>query len=229
MFTGFSDDTIQFLLDLRFHNHTSFFHENHDQYVESVQKPFYELIESLSPVALDIDPEMEVRPHKCLSRIHRDTRFSRDKSPYRDHQWFLFRKKGEPRENSVFFYGEFGPGRLDWGMGVWGEGREMMDCFRKKIAANPERIMSIIDGMDLPKRDLALGGRYFKRIEIPDSVPEKLIRWYSARDLYIGKMAPAYELAFSEKLVREMEKDFIVLAPMYRLLNGIREELKDEQ
>jgi uncharacterized protein (TIGR02453 family) len=157
MFTGFSDDTIQFLLDLRFHNHTSFFHENHDQYVESVQKPFYELIESLSPVALDIDPEMEVRPHKCLSRIYRDTRFSRDKSPYRDHHWFLFRKKGEPRENSVFFYGEFGPGRLDWGMGVWGEGREMMDCFRKKIAANPERIMSIIDGMDLPKRDLALG------------------------------------------------------------------------
>ena len=113
MFTGFTDETVQFFLDLRFHNYTEYFHEQHERYVNVVQSPFYELIRDLSDAARKIDPVMEIRPHKCLSRIHRDTRFSKDKSPYRDHLWFLFRREGEPREKSLFFYGEFGPERLD--------------------------------------------------------------------------------------------------------------------
>ena len=83
MFTGFTEETIQFFLDLKFHNNTTFFHEQHERYVECVQHVFYSMIDDLAPAMRKIDPLMEVRPHKCLSRIHRDTRFSRDKSPYR--------------------------------------------------------------------------------------------------------------------------------------------------
>ena len=104
MFNGFTEETIQYFLDLKFHNNTDFFHASHDRYVEDVQHVFYSMIEELAPHMLKIDPAMEVRPHKCLSRIHRDTRFSRDKSPYRDHLWFLFRRAGEPREKSLFYY-----------------------------------------------------------------------------------------------------------------------------
>ena len=121
MFTGFTDETVRFLLDLKFHNNTEYFHANHDRYVEAVQTPFYEFIEDLGPAMQRIDPLMEIRPHKCLSRIHRDTRFSRDKSPYRDHHWLLFRRQAEPREKSVMYWFEFGPDRLSWGMGVWGD------------------------------------------------------------------------------------------------------------
>ena len=130
MFTGFTDETIQFFLDLKFHNNTPYFHEQHDRYVETVQTPFYEMITDLGEEMRKIDPMMEIRPYKCLSRIHRDTRFSRDKSPYRDHLWFLFRRAGEPREKSLFYYFEFGADRLSWGMGIWGENRELMDLFR---------------------------------------------------------------------------------------------------
>ncbi len=229
MFSGFSDDTIQFFLDLRFHNYADYFHNNHNRYVECVQKPFYDLIDFLAPVAKTIDPDMEVRPFKCLSRIHRDTRFSKDKSPYRDHLWFLFRKEGMPRDNSVFLYGEFGPGRLDWGMGIWGEGKEMLDCFRKKITANPDGIMALIDDMGLPERHLALGGRYYKRIDIPEVIPDRLKRWYSARDLYVGKVMADYGIAFSEKLANEIGQDYLALAPLYRLLCGIQREVQGNQ
>lgn len=109
MFTGFTDDTVDFFMDLKFHNNTSFFHEQHNRYVETVQAPFYAMIDALGPDMLSVDPLMEIRPHKCLSRIHRDTRFTRDKSPYRDHLWFLFRRAAEPREKSLFYYFEFGP------------------------------------------------------------------------------------------------------------------------
>lgn len=226
MFTGFTDETVRFLMDLRFHNYAEYFHANHDRYVEEVQQPFYRLIEDLAPAALKIDPEMEIRPHKCLSRIHRDTRFSRDKSPYRDHHWFLFRRSAEPREKSLFFFGEFGPDQLGWGMGIWGENREVLDIFRKKIVANPDGIQTLIHDMDLPERHLGLGGTFHKRMPVPESVPSGLSRWYLSKEMYIGKVDPERRIAFSDRLRKEMESDFLAMAPLYRLLRGIYDEKK---
>ena len=226
MFNGFSDETVQFLLDLKFHNNSEFFHQEHERYVETVQTPFYEMIDALAPDMRRIDPMMEIRPYKCLSRIHRDTRFSRDKSPYRDHHWFLFRRAAEPREKSMFYFFEFGPDRLDWGMGIWGENRDLMDVFRKRIRANPEGIRSMITDMDLPGHMLYLGGSVFKRMEVPCEVPDTMKRWYKSREMYIGKYDPPREWAFTDRVFREVRKDFLSLAPLYRLLRGFADDLK---
>ena len=228
MFNGFTDDTVQFLMDLKFHNNTVFFHQNHDRYVEAVQTPFYEMITALAPEMRKIDPLMEIRPHRCLSRIHRDTRFTRDKSPYRDHHWFLFRREAEPRDKSLFYFFEFGPDRLDWGMGIWGENRELMDLFRKKLRANPAGITALIDDVDMPARRLFLGGSSFRRMEVPAEIPERMKPWYTRKDMYIGKYDPPRQWAFSERVLKETLKDFRALAPVYQLLRGYADELVHE-
>ena len=226
MFTGFTDDTIQFLLDLKFHNETSYFHEHHDRYVETVQRPFYELINDLADDMRKIDPLMEIRPYKCLSRIHRDTRFSRDKSPYRDHHWFLFRRAAEPRDKSLMYYFEFGPDRLGWGLGLWGENRELMDLFRKRMRANPEGTLALIDDMELVKHKLILNGSFFKRMEIPPEIPVRLKPWYTGREIYVGKYNPDWQWAFSDRVLREVRKDFRTLSPLYQMLRGYADELQ---
>ena len=225
MFTGFTDETIQFFLDLKFHNNTPYFHDHHDRYVETVQAPFYEMSADLGEEMRKIDPLMETRPYKCLSRIHRDTRFSRDKSPYRDHHWFLFRRAGEPREKSLFYYFEFGPDRLSWGMGIWGENRELMDLFRKRMRANPDGILALLDDLDLPGHNLFLNGSFFKRMDIPEEIPTRLKPWYTGREIYIGRYNPVWQWAFSERILKEVRKDFRTLAPLYRLLRGYLDDL----
>jgi uncharacterized protein (TIGR02453 family) len=225
MFSGFTDETIRFFLDLKFHNNTEYFHANHDRYIEMVQKPFYELIEELGPTMQKIDPQMEIRPHKCLSRIHRDTRFSRDKSPYRDHHWLLFRRQAEPREKSLMYWFEFGPDRLSWGVGIWGENRELFDLMRKRMQANPDGIQALIDDINLGRRKLAIGGVFYKKLEVPAMIPTRLRQMYCAKELYISKINPVYENAFSEKIINEVRKDFTALAPVYRLLRGYTDEI----
>ena len=224
MFTGFTEETIQFFLDLKFHNDASFFHSEHDRYVEVVQRPFDEMIESLAPEMLKIDPGMEVRPHKCLSRIHRDTRFSKDKSPYRDHLWYLFRHAAEARDRSLFYYFELGPDRLSWGMGFWNENREALDLFRKRMRANPDGTLALLDDLEMEKHRLLLNGSVHRRMEIPPEIPERLKRWYLAKDFYIGKYMPDYRMIYSERILKEVRKDFVSLAPLYRLLRGYAEE-----
>ena len=225
MFTGFTDETIQFFLDLKFHNNTAFFHQEHERYVECVQQPFYEMISDLGQDMLKIDPGMEIRPHKCLSRIHRDTRFSRDKSPYRDHLWYLFRHAAEPREKSLFYYFELGPDRLSWGMGFWDENREALDLFRKRMRANPDGTLALLDDLDLGRRKLILNGSIHKKMEVPPEISDRLKRWYLAKDFYIGKIMPDYRMIYSEKILKEVRKDFITLGPLYRLLRGYVDEI----
>ena len=226
MFTGFSEDTISFFLDLKFHNNAAYFHENHDRYVEVVQRPFYEFIEDLGPAMRKIEPRMEIRPHKCLSRIHRDTRFSRDKSPYRDHLWLLFRREGEPREQSLMYWFELGPSRLDWGMGFWGENREALDLFRKRMRANPDGTLAILDDLDLAGRGLLLNGSIHKRMEVPPEIPDRLRRWYCTKETYINKISPDFRKVFSERILTEVRKDFQQLAPLYHMLRGYCDELE---
>ena len=132
MFTGFPEETLRFFMDIRFHNNAEFFNENRERYRQEVTAPFYAFIEDLSPAMLKIDPGMEIRPYKCLARIRRDTRFSRDKSPYRDHLWLLFRRAAEPREMSLNFWFEYGLGTIGWGMGFWGAKAYTMELFRKE-------------------------------------------------------------------------------------------------
>ncbi len=224
MFEGFTEDTVQFFLDLKFHNYTDWFHQEHERYLEAVQKPFYSLIGELSPLMNSIDPLMELRPYKCLSHIHRDTRFSKDKSPYRDHLWFLFRRAGEPRDKSLFFYFEFGPGRLDWGMGFWGENREVFDIFRRTIVARPAEIAGVTDPFMQNRRHLILKGTLHKRMPVPATVPERLKRWYLIREFYVDKEQVPYELAFKSQLVHELERDFAVLSPLYHMFRTMKDE-----
>ena len=226
MFTGFSEDTIRFFLDLKFHNNTVYFHENHDRYTEDVQHIFYAMIEELGPDMLKIDPGMEIRPHKCLSRIHRDTRFSRDKSPYRDHLWFLFRHAGESREKSLFYYFELGPDRLGWGMGFWDENREALDMFRKRMRANPSETLSFLNDLGLERRKLILGGSEHKKMAVPPEIPAGLRRWYLAKDFYIYRNDPDYRMIYSDRILKVVRKDFKTLAPLYRLLRGYVDEIR---
>ena len=222
MFPGFSEDTVRFFLDIRFHNSKAFMEAHRDEYKKIVQEPFFALIDDLGPVMRKIDPEMEIRPQKVLSRIYRDTRFSQDKSPYRDHHWIAFRPSGTGRDGQAFFWFEFGPDRLSWGAGIWGENREVMNALRARILRDPEGVGGILSGAE--KRGFVCGGDAFRRYKIPPQVPEPLRRLYAAKSLYVEWPDPRYEWAFSPELVKRLSGDYRTLAPVWRLMRDCAAE-----
>ncbi len=91
-FQGYTEDTRAFFMALRFNNNREFFLNNREWYLRSVREPSLALVEALAPAVEQIDPGIETRSQRALARINRDTRFSRDKSPYRDHVWISFRR-----------------------------------------------------------------------------------------------------------------------------------------
>ena len=226
MFTGFPEETVQFLLDLRFHNDTAWFNEHRDRYLRDVQAPFYAFIEDAVPLMQRIDPLMEIRPYKLLSRIRRDTRFSKDKSPYRDHHWIWFKRGGEERWQSLGYWFEYGPQRVMWGMATWDENRPLMDRFRRELAADPKRLGDIIRSCSLPERHLQLQGDFFRRLEIPPGLPGDLEPWYRLRAPAILQTQPSLEETASRAVLGHVIADFRAMAPIYHMLRGMKDELE---
>lgn len=229
MFSGFPQETLDFFLDLRFHNDKTYFEQNRARYERDVKAVFHAFIEELAPTMRKIDPLMEVRPYKCLARIHRDTRFTKDKSPFRDHLWLCFRRAAEQKDGSVNFFFELGPSTLGWGLGTWGENRPMMEILRRKIAADPDKVARVISSCHLKENDFSVFNATWKRMEIPPNVPLGLQGWYASREVYVGKAHPDMELMGSTAILEAVRRDFEALAPLYRLLRGAYDEAADEQ
>ena len=224
MFTGFPEETTRFFLDLRFHNQISYFEQRREDYLRDVQTPFYQFIQEMAPLMHELDPQMELRPHKCLARIRRDTRFTRDKSPYRDHLWVLFRRAAEPRDQSLNYWFELGPDHLGWGLIFWSENRPVMDRFRREMAAHPQQITSLLSDCRLAEHHLTLGGTAFKRLTIPPQIPPELAMWYRAREMFVTRSELQQRWAFEPQLIQRVGEDYRALAPLYRLLRGMMDE-----
>ncbi len=229
MFTGFPEETLQFFLDIRFHNDKAYFAQHKPRYERDVKAVFHAFIDALAPEMQKIDPLMEIRPYRCLARIHRDTRFSKDKSPFRDHLWLCFRRAAEPREGSVCFFFELGPTTLGWGLGTWGENRPLMDVLRRRMVAEPQKIARIVDSCRLAENDFTVWNQTWKRLEIPPGIPLGLRGWYATREVYVGKAHPDMGLIGSTAILETVREDFKTLAPLYHLLRGAYDEAAKDQ
>lgn len=211
----------QFMLDIRFNNNKAFMDEHRAEYHSLMRDPYYRFIEALTPTMLAIDPNMEVRPAKALSRIFRDTRFSHDKSPYRDHHWVAFRRAGEPRDQSIMFWFEARMDAVSWGLGFWGENRPAMDVFRRRMVADQDRFEEILT--DVTSTSLRLGGDTFKKMKPPEELSEALVPWYIRKELLVMRDAADASIALTDRLLPAVKTDYLKMAPLYQLLRGCYE------
>lgn len=73
---------VRFFKDLAQNNQRDWFQENKKRYEQHVRNPFLDLLENLIPVLQESQPDLLDDPKKCVFRINRDIRFSKDKTPY---------------------------------------------------------------------------------------------------------------------------------------------------
>jgi uncharacterized protein (TIGR02453 family) len=84
----------RFFSELARHNDRAWFEDNKARYVEEVRDPLLRFVEKFGPRLARISLHMTADPRPVggsLFRIHRDTRFARDKSPYKTHAGLSFR------------------------------------------------------------------------------------------------------------------------------------------
>jgi uncharacterized protein (TIGR02453 family) len=88
----FTRETFQFFKELARNNSKAWMDENRERYQSTVVQPFRRLLEELSPAMLELDSRFDTcgRTGSNFSRINRDIRFAKDKTPYRTQMYLKF-------------------------------------------------------------------------------------------------------------------------------------------
>ncbi len=220
MFTGFLRETPAFFTALRFNNTRAFFEENRELYARAVRDPLTALASALAPVVHEIDPQLDTRPERAVSRIYRDVRFRKDKTPYRDYMWVGFRRVGEAREETCGFYFDLSDTAAHWGCGYYQMIPETMARLRETILETPAKVLSILEAPDFA-RDFALEGERYLRANLPpQGLPEPLCTLYQKKNVYAEHLLDDWELLFRPELAERIADGFRALAPFYDLLRG---------
>jgi uncharacterized protein (TIGR02453 family) len=136
----FTPALFRFLEELRLHNDRDWFERNKERYVRDVRDPMLRFIADVAPVLKRIAPPLVADPRPVggsMFRIHRDTRFSRDKTPYKTHVAASFRHAAGRDVHGPGLYVSLAPGEVEVGGGVWHPEPEPLRAIRKLIADEP--------------------------------------------------------------------------------------------
>jgi uncharacterized protein (TIGR02453 family) len=117
----FSRETFRFFRELGRNNHKGWMDRNRERYRTVLVEPFHELLERLTPAARKLNSRFVAsgRVGENFSRINRDIRFARDKSPYRSQMYLFFT---EPGGESQLYVG-LSADTVTCGFRVYSEGR----------------------------------------------------------------------------------------------------------
>jgi len=90
----FGNQTFRFFRELRRNNHKLWMDANRERYRECIVQPFRRLLDELSPAVLELDENFDVcgRTGANFSRINRDIRFAKDKTPYKTQMYLKFQR-----------------------------------------------------------------------------------------------------------------------------------------
>ena len=144
-FPGFSPQALVFFEELSANNNKAWFEAHRADYETLLLEPLKELVAELAAPLLAIDPALQVLPpSRCIARIHRDIRFSRDKSPYKTHLWLSFKRPSPDWKEHPCFFFEIAADRYRYGMGFYSAPKATMDALRRTIETAPEKFRRLV-------------------------------------------------------------------------------------
>lgn len=141
----FTKQTFSFLSALEKHNERAWFEQHQQEYENFVRTPALDFISDMSDEMPAISRHFLAQPKKVggsLMRIYRDTRFSKDKTPYKTNIGIQFRHELGKDIHAPGYYLHIAPDECFIGIGLWHPEADALFKIRKAIVEKPETWMT---------------------------------------------------------------------------------------
>ncbi len=228
-FTGFHPEAIQFLADLAENNDRAWFQPRKADYERLLKAPMESLVAALAVRFAARGLPLVADPRRSIFRIYRDTRFSKDKSPYKRHVAATFpwgaggagSAGSDERAHGNGGYFNFQPGEMYVGGGMWHPEKPRLDAWRRAVVERADEVAAAVDD---PKF-VGVFGRVtgegsLKRMPTgfpPDHPRADLLR---LRDVTFGRRLSDAEV-LSAELPDTLVEAFEAAMPVFRLLDSL--------
>ena len=215
-FPGFPPEAIAFLRAIKRNNRREWFQPRKHLFETHVKAPMVGLVDALNRRMVKFAPDYINDPNKAIYRFYRDTRFSADKSPYKDHIAAIFPRRGHAKHVSAGFYVSVSHEGVEVAGGIYMPGPPELLAIRNWLAEHHDKFLKAALG---PEKWMGkLHGASLHR------VPKGFSAGHAAADLLKMKQWLYYtvldpSLATSPKLIGEVSKRFEAMTPVMDLLN----------
>ena len=219
MFPGFPKEGLDFFRSLVRNNRSEWFQPRKHIFEAQLKEPMRRLVMEINREMLRFAPEYVTDPDKAIYRIYRDTRFSKDKTPYKDHIAASFHRKSADAHGEAGFYFAVSHKEVAVGGGVYMPAPETLQAIRRHLAVHSAEFRKLIRGRKL--REL-LGEMQGEQLTRP---PKGYAADHPAADLVRYKQFLFYielppELATTNELRPAIVGRFRAMTPFLDFLNA---------
>ena len=224
-FNGFKPEAIQFLRDLAEHNDRAWFQPRKAEYERLLKEPMEALVADLDLRFRERGIPLEGDPRHSIFRIYRDTRFSRDKSPYKTNigaslPWVEGRTTdGAPHGNGAYLH--FQPGRSFAGGGMHMPDRPRLEAFRRAVVDEPDRVRAALEDPAFLATFGPVGSHdTLKRVPPGYPADHPMAELLKGKDVTFGRTLTDEEF-LSPALAETLVNDFATALPVFRFLASL--------
>lgn len=220
----FTRQTLDFLFENRLQDSRAWFEEHKEDYRRLVLEPLQALVRELTPCMLEIDGKLVTEPRvdRTICRIRRDTRYSHDKSLYRENMWIIF-KRGKMHGTEVpgFYFDISGQG-FSYGCGFYNASASYMEKLRELALAGDPRFLKAKKALER-QTVYHLDGEKYKRSRFPNQPPD-MRDWLDLRGISVNADSKDFALLFSDGLGEKLAADLRLLGPVYDFLLHVSQQ-----
>jgi uncharacterized protein (TIGR02453 family) len=131
---SFSPELFAFLRELKDHNEREWFNANKGRYEQDVKEPALAFVEDVGYRLPQVAPHLTA-DRRSLFRIYRDTRFAKDKTPYKTHVGIYLRHERAADADTAGLYLHLEPGHVFLGAGIWHPSSPALKRIRDALVA----------------------------------------------------------------------------------------------
>ena len=142
MFTGFTDETVDFMWGIRFNNERTWFEAHKEIYLRSFYQPMRELGDELYAFLAPKRPDLGLI--RKVTRIYRDARRLHSRGPYKESLWFSIEQPAEEWTAHPTFWFELMPEGWTYGMGYYLPKPLTMAKLRARIDRDPDTMTHLM-------------------------------------------------------------------------------------
>ncbi len=215
---SFPNEGLQFLRSLKRNNNREWFQEHKGIYEEHVKRPMTDLISALAEDFRVFAPEMVASPKASAYRIYRDTRFSRDKSPYKTHVAAVFPRAGLGKHEGAGFYLHIAPAELLIGGGLYMPFPEDLNAVRQAIADDAGTFLKIVRRPQFRKILGEVTGERLSRVPRGFPADHPAAEYLKHKQFLAARTLPA-SAATTASFYRVVLETFRTMLPFVRFLN----------
>ncbi|MBO6525106.1 MAG: DUF2461 domain-containing protein [Balneolaceae bacterium] len=213
-----TQEYIDFFEELATNNHKEWFDANRKRYEDHVRKPFIELVESLIPALMEVEPSILPDAKKALFRINRDIRFSKDKTPYNTMMKAGLSPGGKKSELPGFYLG-IGADNVHLGGGLYQLDKNALKNVRALIAGNTDEFLDIINASSFKKYFGKLKGDQNKRIDSEFQPTIEQTSYILNKQFYAMATLPTSQFINESNQAEALMGYYRVVQPLHSFLN----------